>query len=73
MLNLSFLKIILSSVAVTASVNASKIFLPINKLVCSQFLERIGNLVNSGLWVEGLDDRKFFTPILAPLPATTAA
>ena len=54
---------------VTASIDASKTFAPINKLVYGQFLEHIGNLVNTGLWAEMLDDRKFFTAIPAPPPA----
>ena len=69
MLKAPFLKLILTSVAaatlasaapaqtVTASIDASKTFPPINKLVYGQFLEHIGNLVNSGLWAEMLDDR----------------
>jgi len=80
MLKAPFLKLILTSVAaatlasaapaqtVTASIDASKTFPPINKLVYGQFLEHIGNLVNSGLWAEMLDDRKFFYAIPTPPP-----
>ena len=40
---------------VTASIDASKTSAPINKRVYGQFLEHIGNLVNTGLWAELLD------------------
>ncbi|HEV2425383.1 MAG TPA: alpha-L-arabinofuranosidase, partial [Terriglobia bacterium] len=53
---------------VTASIDASKTFAPINKMVYGQFLEHIGNLVNAGLWAELLDDRKFFNAIPTPPP-----
>jgi alpha-N-arabinofuranosidase len=53
---------------VVASIDASKTSAPINKMVYGQFLEHIGNLVNSGLWAEMLDDRKFFNSIPAPPP-----
>src|SRR5579871_965965 len=82
MLQTPFLKLILGSIAVTvcvfgaraqgvtASIDASKTFAPINKMVYGQFLEHIGNLVNSGLWAEMLDDRKFFNSIPTPPPPT---
>ncbi len=80
MLKTLFLKRMLLSAAVTvcavaapaqsltASIDASKTFPPINKLIYGQFLEHIGNLVNSGLWAEMLDDRKFFNAIPTPPP-----
>lgn len=83
MLKTPFLKFILSSAAVavcacaapaqtvSASIDASKISAPINKLVYGQFLEHIGNLVNSGLWAEMLDDRKFFNSIPTPPPTNS--
>jgi len=53
---------------VTASIEAARTFAPINKMVYGQFLEHIGSLVNSGLWAEMLDDRKFFNTIPTPPP-----
>jgi alpha-N-arabinofuranosidase len=56
---------------VSASIDASKLQPPINKMVYGQFLEHIGNLVNTGLWSEMLDDRKFYNAIPTPPPANT--
>jgi alpha-N-arabinofuranosidase len=53
---------------IEATIDASKTSTPINRLVYGQFLEHIGNLVNSGLWAEMLDDRKFYNAIPTPPP-----
>ncbi|HET6384343.1 MAG TPA: alpha-N-arabinofuranosidase [Armatimonadota bacterium] len=55
---------------VTAAIDASRMSHPINKLIYGQFLEHIGNLVNTGLWAELLDDRKFYNSIPTPPPVT---
>jgi len=57
------------SQTVHATVDASKTRAPISKYVYGQFLEHAGNLVNSGIWAEMLDDRKFYNPIKASAPA----
>ncbi len=54
---------------VHATIDASKTGAPISKYVYGQFLEHAGNLVNSGIWAEMIDDRKFYNPIKAKAPA----
>src|ERR1035441_6235951 len=54
---------------VNATIDASKTGAPISKYVYGQFLEHIGSLVNSGIWAEMLDDRKFYNPVTSKLPA----
>lgn len=53
---------------VVANIDAGKTGTPISKYVYGQFVEHIGNIINSGLWAEMLDDRKFFNPIPTPPP-----
>ena len=52
---------------VNATIDASKTGAPISKYIYGQFLEHIGSIVNSGIWAEMLDDRKFYNPV-APKP-----
>jgi alpha-N-arabinofuranosidase len=52
-----------------ATIDASKTGAPISKYVYGQFLEHIGGLVNTGVWAEMLDDRKFYNAIKAKAPA----
>ncbi|HVO34473.1 MAG TPA: hypothetical protein VMT21_02840 [Gemmatimonadales bacterium] len=54
-----------------ATVRADSTHAPISPYVYGQFLEHIGGIVNRGLWAEMLDDRKFFSPVVAveSLPA----
>lgn len=54
---------------VTASIDASKTGAPISKYVYGQFLEHIGGIVNTNIWAEMLDDRKFYYPITSHPPA----
>ncbi len=54
---------------VKATIDGSKTGAPISKYVYGQFLEHAGNLVNSGIWAEMIDDRKFYNPIKAKAPA----
>jgi alpha-N-arabinofuranosidase len=57
---------------VHVSIDAAKTGPPISKYIYGQFLEHIGGLVNTNLWAEMLDDRKFYYPITshpAPEPA----
>ena len=58
---------------VNAAIDASKTGPPISKYIYGQFLEHIGNLVNTGIWAEMLDDRKFYYPITSHPPAEPAA
>src|SRR5581483_3067982 len=50
---------------VTATIDATKMGAPISPYLYGQFLEHIGNLVDSKLWCEILEDRKFYYPIAA--------
>ena len=54
-----------------ATVHADSTRAPISPLLYGMFLEHIGGIVNRGLWAEMLDDRKFFSPVVAveSLPA----
>jgi alpha-N-arabinofuranosidase len=54
---------------VTANIDASKTGAPISKYIYGQFLEHIGGIVNTNIWAEMLDDRKFYFPITSNPPA----
>ena len=54
---------------VNATIDASKTGAPISKYIYGQFLEHIGGIVNTGIWAEMLDDRKFYNPINSHPPA----
>ncbi len=58
---------------VHARIDASKTGAPISKYLYGQFLEHIGGIVNSGVWAEMLDDRKFYYPVTAHPPAEPPA
>ncbi len=58
--------------AVNATIDASKTSAPISKYIYGQFLEHIGGIVNSNIWAEMLDDRKFYFPINAHPPTEPA-
>ena len=55
--------------SVQATIDASKTGAPISKNVYGQFLEHAGGLVNSAIWAEMLDDRKFYNVITSKPPA----
>jgi alpha-L-arabinofuranosidase len=54
---------------VQATIDASKTGAPISKYIYGQFLEHIGGIVNTNIWAEMLDDRKFYFPINSHPPA----
>lgn len=54
---------------VHASIDASKTGAPISPYVYGQFVEHAGGLVNTAIWAEMLDDRKFYHPITSQAPA----
>ena len=58
--------------AITASIDATQIGAPISKYLYGQFIEHIGGTMYGSLWAEMLDDRKFYFPITAKKPATSA-
>lgn len=58
--------------SVEATIDAGRTSAPISKYVYGQFVEHIGNLMNTGLWAEMLDDRKFYNPVPGrPAPPAT--
>ena len=58
---------------VTATIDASKTYAPISPYVYGMFIEHIRNIINSGMWAEMLDDRKFYNPITTQSTATPLA
>jgi hypothetical protein len=54
---------------IQATIDASKTGAPISKYIYGQCLEHIGGIVNSNIWAEMLDDRKFYYPINSHPPA----
>ena len=55
--------------SIRATIDASKTGAPISKYLYGQFLEHAGGLVNTAIWAEMLDDRKFYNPITSKPPA----
>ena len=58
--------------SVDVTINPEVTHAPISKYVYGQFVEHIGSLMNSGLWAEMVDDRKFYNPIPAVMEAAPA-
>jgi alpha-L-arabinofuranosidase len=58
---------------VAVAIDAAKTHAPITKYVYGQFIEHLGGIINSGIWAEMLDDRKFYYRVVsqAPAPAPT--
>jgi len=50
---------------VSAVIDASKTFAPINPNLYGMFIEHAGGLVYNGMWAEMIGDRKFYHPITA--------
>jgi alpha-N-arabinofuranosidase len=57
---------------VHATIDASKTGAPISKYLYGQFLEHIGGIVNTGIWAEMLEDRKFYHQVTSKAPAAPA-
>src|SRR4030042_4486372 len=58
----------------SVTIDASKIGEPISPYIYGQFLELLGTTINTSLWAEMIDDRKFFFPVNSAekvLPETT--
>ena len=47
----------------SVTIDASKIGEPISPYIYGQFLELLGTTINTSLWAEMIDDRKFFYPV----------
>src|ERR1017187_8755640 len=58
---------------IDATIDAGKIGAPISKYVYGQFLEHIAGTINTGIWAEMMEDRKFYYDIVAQTPAAAAA
>jgi alpha-L-arabinofuranosidase len=65
---------ILSAQGINATIDASQVRPPITKYMYGQFLEHLGSIINTGIWAEMLDDRKFYYAVTSrfPVQATTA-
>src|ERR1039458_6165999 len=55
--------------SVSATIDAGKADSPISKYVYGQFIEHIAGTINSGIWAEMVDDRKFYYPVTSRAPA----
>ena len=53
---------------VVVKIDAAKTGAPISQYLYGQFLEHGGDIVNTGVWAEMLQDRKFFYPITVNPP-----
>ncbi len=53
----------LNGQTIQVQIDASKAQPPISKYMYGQFIEHLGGVINSGMWAEMLDDRKFYNPI----------
>lgn len=60
---------------VNTTIDASKTYAPISPYIYGMFLEHIRNSINSGMWSEMIEDRKFYYPITdqGPDPAGPAS
>ncbi|MDR3738498.1 MAG: alpha-N-arabinofuranosidase [Terracidiphilus sp.] len=54
---------------VNVTIDASKTSAPISKYVYGQFVELAGGMVDTSIWAEMLNDRKFYYPITSKAPA----
>jgi alpha-N-arabinofuranosidase len=60
----------LAAPALAAQIDATQTGAPITKYTYGALIEHIGGLINTSLWAEALDDRKFFYPVNSqPVPA----
>ncbi len=58
--------------SINATIDASKTQPPITKYMYGQFVEHLGNIINSGIWAEMLDDRKFYYAVTSRAPVQPA-
>jgi alpha-N-arabinofuranosidase len=54
---------------IAATIDATKTGAPISKYLYGQFIEHIAGTINTGIWAEMLNDRKFYYPVTAQAPA----
>jgi alpha-N-arabinofuranosidase len=55
-----------------AAIDTQQTAPPVSKYLYGQFIEHIGSTMYGSLWAEMLDDRKFYFPITAQKPETSA-
>jgi hypothetical protein len=60
---------ILCAQSINATIDAAQIRPPITKYMYGQFL---GNIINTGIWAEMLDDRKFYYAVTSRVPVQAA-
>jgi alpha-N-arabinofuranosidase len=53
----------------STTIDAGKTGAPISKYLYGQFIEHIGGIINTGIWAEMLEDRKFYSPVSSRAPA----
>jgi alpha-N-arabinofuranosidase len=58
----------LGAQTIPVTIDAGNVGRPISPLVYGQFIEHIGGLIETGLWAEMLDDRKFFHAVTPEVP-----
>ncbi len=51
-------------ISIKTTIDADTTGAPISKYIYGQFIEHIGGIINTGIWAEMLEDRKFFNPIV---------
>ena len=54
---------------VSTTIDASKTGAPISKYIYGQFIEHIAGTINTGIWAEMLEDRKFYSAVTSRTPA----
>lgn len=55
--------------SINATIDAGRTGAPISKRIYGQFIEHIAGIINTGIWAEMLEDRKFYYPITSKAPA----
>jgi alpha-N-arabinofuranosidase len=63
---------ILCAQSINATIDTTQTRPPITKYMYGQFLEHLGNIINTGIWAEMLDDRKFYYAVTSHLPMQAA-
>jgi hypothetical protein len=58
--------------SIDATIDATQIRPPITKYMYGQFLEHLGNIINTDIWAEMLDDRKFYNTATSRIPVQAA-
>ena len=54
--------------SIQATIDGGRTGAPISKRIYGQFIEHIAGIINTGIWAEMLEDRKFYYPITSQVP-----